>query len=321
MLDRLPRSSVGEFDLVSGLIYMDCTEAEYEQLSAKRKRLGNRWAEVLSLRERLLVETSMHEYFHYLQLLSCGYLLEMVLGLLDSLQSVLTRLQHDGADDMRLSGFSRLAGRMLGAMDARESASALAPLDLVEGAAYHFQCRALGLAADHDGMLKELKRPRLNPVYRRAYERAAHKLDARAFAGFPLCAATALMFADPPAAYEELLAGLAAVWRKRGKRPPFGQTLEAIIARHTWIGSAVDVRKLRGEALFPWYEKPLARVAKFDSTPPAFFDTVHKKLIGQLMPPLVFRDSFRGDVGIPAMFAFVASRLPLRFTLPYTGST
>jgi hypothetical protein len=121
------------------------------------------------------------------------------------------------------------------------------------------------------------------------------------------------------AAYEELLAGMAGTERKN--QPTFGATLQAMIHRHAFIGSAADVRKLRGESVFPWYEKPLSRVARSKSAPPALFDSADQKLLGKLVPPLVFRDSFRGDLGIQTMFAVLASQASLRFTLPYVDSS
>jgi hypothetical protein len=319
MLDRLPRGCLGEFDFVSGLLYVDCRETEYEELSAKRKKLGSKWDSSLSPREKLLTETTLHEYFHYLQVLSSGYLIEIVLALLDALQMALNRLQHDGADEIRLAAFGRMAERILRPLSGRDSPSALSPLDLIEGGAYFFQSRSLGRAPDHAGMLKALALPGLGPVYRRAYERASRELGEDAFRWFLVCVGSALLFADPPAVFEDLLALRAAAGKKRGKQTSFGDMVQAVGERHLFIGSALDVRKLRKEKVFPWYEEPLSRLAKSDDTLPAFFQIADDRLLGRLRPPLVFRDSYRGELGIPAMFAVVASRSSLRFTLPYTG--
>ena len=101
MLDLLPRGCLGEFDFISGLLYVHCKNAEYKALVAKRSKAQGRWNAELSQRERLIVETSMHEYFHYLQVLSCGYLFETVAALSDALTGTLNRFKQDGSDDAR----------------------------------------------------------------------------------------------------------------------------------------------------------------------------------------------------------------------------
>jgi hypothetical protein len=87
-----------------------------------------------------------------------------------------------------------------------------------------------------------------------------------------------------------------------------------------FIGSPVDVRELRKAGTFPWYENALSQVAKSEGPPPVFFEFSDDAVLRALHPPLAFRDSFRGDLGIQAMFALIASRSSLRFTLPYTGA-
>jgi hypothetical protein len=148
-----------------------------------------------------------------------------------------------------------------------------------------------------------------------AYRHATHALQEKAFDKFLNLVGVALFFADPAAAFEDLLERSAA-------DAPAGDEArhESIIAlahKHGFIGSAVDLRTLRREAVFPWYEKALSKVKKLGDVP-AFARS--ETALPNVHPGFVFRDGFRGDLGIPAMFASIAARAgSLKFTLPYTG--
>ncbi len=321
MLDQLPRGCLGEFDFISALLYVDCTQAEHEALVAKRQELGSAWATDLSEREKLLIETLMHEYFHYLQVLSSGYVFETVAALLDVLEGTLNRFQQDDDDYRRLAVFGRLADRILRPLGEPGPSSALSPLDLLEGAAYYFQSRVLERATDHDSMLAALAMSGVGPEYTRAYERASLVLGDYAFPTFLPCVGSALLFVNPPAVFEALLEHIA---EDQASPTPshFGQVFKTVFdkQREHFIGSAVDVRELRKAGTFPWYEDALSQVAKSEGPPPVFFEFSDDAVLRALNPPMAFRDSFRGDLGIQAMFALMASRSSLRFTLPYTGA-
>ena len=145
--------------LISGLLYVHCKNAEYKALVAKRSKAQGRWNAELSQRERLIVETSMHEYFHYLQVLSCGYLFETVAALSDALTGTLNRFKQDGSDDARLAGFGRIARNILRSLRHRDEGS----IGLADR--YH-RGRSLLLpstqpqqVSDHDGMLKAVALP------------------------------------------------------------------------------------------------------------------------------------------------------------------
>ncbi len=321
MLDTLPRGCLGEFDFISGVIFIDCGQAEHQALVTKREKLGNRWDEVLSDHEKLLVETTLHEYYHYLQVLSSGYLFETVCALLDGLTTAATRLKQNDKDNERLAAFARLAQRILRPLAEPHETTDLSPRDLIEGAAYYFQCRSLGRARDHASMLKAMEAPDLEPEYTRAYMRAALKLEQHAFHQFLRLVGTALYFADPPAAFEDLI-GHAALTGTSRKSHVSEKSAAGIADRHPFIGTATHVRTIRDVRSYPWYETPISRLAKSKAEPPAFFFISNNSLLPKIQPPMAFRDGFKGDLGIPimmALMAIISGQRTLRFTLPYTG--
>lgn len=314
MLDLLPRGCLGEFDFISGLLYVHCKNAEYKALVAKRSKAQGRWNAELSQRERLIVETSMHEYFHYLQVLSCGYLFETVAALSDALTGTLNRFKQDGSDDARLAGFGRIARNILRSLRHRDEGSSLSPIDIIEGAAYYFQARSLEQVSDHDGMLKAVALPGLPEEYARAYEYASARLERDTFDKFLSLAAYALLFAEPVAVFEAFV-------NRAATGSISGEFLKSLMARYPYVGTAVEVWALRNKDVFTWYNRPLSKLAKAKGMPPAFFDDWEEGLERRLLaPPLVFQDSYRGDLGIQAMFAVMAHRSALQFTLSYTGT-
>jgi len=321
MLNTLPRGCLGEFDFVSGVLYIDCSRAAYRTLERKREKLGRRWDRDLTSEDKLLVETSMHEYFHYLQVLSSGYLFEMVGALLDALTATANRLEQNQRDSERLASLGRFSQRILRPLTDTNEETGLCPRDLIESAAYHFQCRSLGSARNHEGMLKALELPNLEPEYKRAYEHASEKLQEDTFGYFLSCVGAALFFADPAAAFDDLLDQIAII-RKSRKRDILRTSFGAIVDRHPYIGTTVDVWQLRKDSIYPWYEAPITHIAKSKSMPPAFFGACDEAVLSKVHPPMAFRDGFKGDLGIPTMFAVLAMMAgggSLRFTLPYTG--
>lgn len=182
---------MGYLDWITGTIRLNLTTKEYHSLPEDHEL----WAAYL--------KTSIHEMFHFYQILTSGYLYNYVVTIttdvLVNTFNMESNLLFDAIKRIEFPVISK--EEVVGNINSiRLKSNGLSVLDLVEGAAFYAQEVAKEENVTHESILRKLKLYR-DTEYSRAYLLLNEAISDKTFHIFPILVYFSLKFSDPVYAF------------------------------------------------------------------------------------------------------------------------
>jgi hypothetical protein len=290
-------------DWVSGVIRVNATYDELERLRELMSTRESIRGRELGESQVLLLETLTHEYTHYFQLCTTGYLYRVAKEFFTTLTSALPtditsveQLPQSVIDDVGLR-LDAVKHKHLLTVGAR----GLDVLSIVESAAFLVQ--------------KRYHRPELSPeeyekalagqpsVYKKGYDIAREYLGNDAFTAYPLLASLALWTDRPVDSLVTLCAWVAGHSQVERRQLQFGDLLTPLTSSAGFIGPPW----ISGQRNVPEYEASVRCLEKAQKTGQfsrqAYLSAQHQdaqvRAIVEALPPVIFNaEQQPGAVGI-----------------------
>lgn len=276
---------VGVLDWITGVVRINCTVEEWE-----RYLEGIQNDDRENLRFVELAETLSHECYHLLQICSTGYLYSFCMRLFDLVMPSLL-MDSPVVDSISPAPETVESVRQLINELHDPGLYGLSPIDVIEGAAFHFQVSHNYLGAPSRF---PVARKKLAAAYGLAYEKAAEALGEMAFYFLPLLANHSLLWEHPGNAFVHFARKLS-TQLSCGTKVPWTLFMDGPGMR---IGLATEIRDIVGlHPIFGDLVDVLEKEVDFHD----FFEAPHQAVtleIAVKVHPVVILDAAHGKRGV-----------------------
>jgi hypothetical protein len=301
---------LGYFDLISGTIAVNFSSGGYKRAM---QHSGPDRATELPADDRHFVETCLHEYFHYLQLLGSGFLFEISRALFGRILEVSNGVKE--ITDETIREFAKVTEPIFAKLLNPGGESGLTALDLIEGSAFLFGARMAGRATDPEGLLEKLESPDLEHEYRSAYLYTHEHLGDDAYKSLIYLTGIALIHERPVPVYESLVAGIGRVGMSHA-----GDIIKGVMTEFadSQIGGALEVWQDGGAPKLEWYSSQLKAMNEHPiGVVPIFFELEQEvvEIVGS--PTLIATDVNSTESPVQLLMAVMSADLSASPTLPF----
>jgi hypothetical protein len=234
----LDPGTAGYLDWATGISRINASYSEWQELNPRRR------AKQITDRDIELREAASHEYAHFIQITTTGYLYRFAIRLYELLSRCVPQPKFvvPGPDLKPPEVVAKQLAEHLAILD-DVGPHGITSRAVIESQAFYIQKGSTLYGLSHKHYITMLDEAP-GPEYRHAYDLAAERLGARAFKAFPVLTSLALCTLDPAESFVELVEAVAArklSYTHTAGTPPFAE-LASTVCINT-IGTSVDMLK------------------------------------------------------------------------------
>jgi len=305
LFPKFAEEEYGVFDLASGLICLNFSTDEWDEIPWQEIGEGSVVISNLSERRRDAVGTFYHEYFHFLQSISCGFLYRIACQILAVIVKHSINLEGTDINSYHnlkvLEKIREKISKVL--IPLRAIHGSISALHIVESSAYFSELRMTSQVNNHKQMMEVLSSSKFGDEYTGCYRLADNLVGELAFDYFAHACAFALCFKTPAKYFPSIIRRLAADNKSRLERQ--GRTWQNM---REFIGSPRRFVKDQPSFKHPWLWKYVRQIGK--NMLPAFTSLPDNiDFVEKLPPPICFTNGYDGereDVGKRSLFMTVS---------------